>query len=1168
MKHKLALIWIGCSLAWSQTGAFREETFSAPWTATRIGSQEGTATQRLSGQISGGNPGAYGVVAISLSTGTSGGGGYPNYYYPPAQPTDGAAWFFFTRNDLQFSPGGTDPVLAIDQQEDFQHLSHSCSGCSDSVTSYVALRQNGVVYVARKKDWRIGPGWQANVQTGIRPDEFVEFGRSFARPNFGPQGGPIEVGFVRGFTGAGSIEIVTAIDNWSFTVRRLRDLGARNDRYMVFGGNGARFVATADIGLLTNDAIDANQGFQAVLVQAPRGNLVLNQDGGFTYTAPTTGTTDEFTYKLRLGEVESPTARVQLAIARMPVACSIEKRKTERSGFGVITTWTESYYINVFLPPGKETLLGSTGRFRYLDEGGLDLASEVRVGLFGDLHQQIIPYKRFDALKRVELTVDGTDTKCSIATDRFDGDAVRQESVCPIFYLVNDFAVSLRTYLNETFGLFTMRGYRDQILMKNQKVSHYRDLYYRHAAEVTGILKANPILALEAAQLLVPMQEAAQSVLLGAAPQDAEGLERKISAMIEALLPHASKPLRSDLIQFQSDLHSVETRRALGLEMERVDLVAAAVSDAEGNVYQAGSNGTDAFLKKLEVGTQRVLFVKYFGGKNLDVALGLAFDRNGNLVLTGLTQSDDFPLEGAVQSRYGGDGPGALLKGDAFVTVLDRTAGKILFSTYLGGESFDAARGVAADRSGMIYVAGVTQSKRFPVREALKAALTGDSDGWVAKIDPVTRSIVYSTYFGGAGDDAVGAIAVDASGNLHLAGAATAMGIPLAQAAQWRLQGPSDAIVAKLNPAGTALVYSTYFGGSGIDTATTLTLASNGNLTVGGAGTVDTKTLGWLAEFGPTGKLLQSKYLEGEDGGLPLHIVGNGNTLEVAGVRLNETLQASPYLSSRRSDLEQLGTNPRLLTPGVGFATTVTADSKGNRTASGVIQTDEVTGFTNAVPDAAPEQLRFRRGSTRFRLDAIAPGSIVVVDGFTMAGLTATVTPDSGAPADELGTVRVRFGEASFGLLHSVQERELVVATPMDLALGLTPVSIERAGVVVAKGMILVETSAPQLFSTDGKNLGPALASWSVDEETGTRRLTLFASGLRQTTEPVLKLQIVGSTGTEIIGIEKRTLVGGYVGLEQLETAAVPEKTFAGGTVSLYLSDGGRYSNGVTARLP
>lgn len=160
----------------------------------------------------------------------------------------------------------------------------------------------------------------------------------------------------------------------------------------------------------------------------------------------------------------------------------------------------------------------------------------------------------------------------------------------------------------------------------------------------------------------------------------------------------------------------------------------------------------------------------------------------------------------------------------------------LVYSTLLGGTSFNQANAVAVDGSGNAYVAGYTLSTDFPVVGGLTPnAPNGDFDAYVAKVAPDGKSLVYSTYLGGALEDRATGIAVDAAGDAFVTGFTLSTNFPTAgtpfQAAN---KGGFDGFVAELNAAGSALTFSTYLGGTQDDKPSGIALDSAGDAIVTG----------------------------------------------------------------------------------------------------------------------------------------------------------------------------------------------------------------------------------------------------------------------------------------------------------------------------------------------
>ncbi|MBC8030277.1 MAG: SBBP repeat-containing protein [Pyrinomonadaceae bacterium] len=244
----------------------------------------------------------------------------------------------------------------------------------------------------------------------------------------------------------------------------------------------------------------------------------------------------------------------------------------------------------------------------------------------------------------------------------------------------------------------------------------------------------------------------------------------------------------------------------------------------------------DAFVTKINAAGTALVYSTYLGGTgnsiNLsgdDLCTGIAIDSAGNAYLAGETRSTDFPTANALQGTFGG----GLFEG--FLTKLNAAGSALVYSTYIGGNTFDSAASVVVDSSGNAYVAGRTTSTNFATVNPIQAAFAGGgSDAFIMKLNAAGSAIVYSTYLGGGGGngfDATRSIALDPANNLYIIGATLSTDFPTANPIQATYGGGTDgdAFVAKINAAGSALVYSTYLGGSGSESPQDMTVDSSGN---------------------------------------------------------------------------------------------------------------------------------------------------------------------------------------------------------------------------------------------------------------------------------------------------------------------------------------------------
>jgi hypothetical protein len=237
-------------------------------------------------------------------------------------------------------------------------------------------------------------------------------------------------------------------------------------------------------------------------------------------------------------------------------------------------------------------------------------------------------------------------------------------------------------------------------------------------------------------------------------------------------------------------------------------------------------------------------------------------DSSGNAYITGLTESKDFPTTGgAFQTTFVGTGADLF---HAFVTKLNSTGSALLYSTYLGGTSYDGGAGIAVDLSRNAYVTGGTVSNDFPTtKDAFQTTFAGGGDVFVSKLNIAGSALVYSTYLGGNDIDAGSGVAVDSSGNAFVTGQTYSSDFPVTAGAFKTTFGGGedsfvrDAFVTKLNSTGSALLYSTYLGGSGDDVAAWIVVDSLGNAYITG----DTQSI----DFPVTAEAFQSTYGGHED---------------------------------------------------------------------------------------------------------------------------------------------------------------------------------------------------------------------------------------------------------------------------------------------------------------
>ncbi|HEX5415515.1 MAG TPA: SBBP repeat-containing protein, partial [Chloroflexota bacterium] len=230
-----------------------------------------------------------------------------------------------------------------------------------------------------------------------------------------------------------------------------------------------------------------------------------------------------------------------------------------------------------------------------------------------------------------------------------------------------------------------------------------------------------------------------------------------------------------------------------------------------------------------------LLYSTYLGGSDDDVGKAIAVDASGSVYVVGSTESTNFPTTPGAFQTAGASGS----IDNVFVSKLSPTGTGLDYSTYLTGSAWqNQGYGVAIDASGSAYVSGITLSDDFPVTSgAFQTTAASVPDGFVTKLNPTGTALVYSTYLGGNISGGYGGVTItaDGSGAAYVASTTSAAGFPTTPGAyQTAFHGVEDVFVTKLNPAGSALVYGTLLGGSGLDQASGIALDSAGNAYITG----------------------------------------------------------------------------------------------------------------------------------------------------------------------------------------------------------------------------------------------------------------------------------------------------------------------------------------------
>lgn len=260
-------------------------------------------------------------------------------------------------------------------------------------------------------------------------------------------------------------------------------------------------------------------------------------------------------------------------------------------------------------------------------------------------------------------------------------------------------------------------------------------------------------------------------------------------------------------------------------------ITATAIQSTTGAYDTSFNGGYDVFVIKFS-STLTKSYATYLGGDSYqEDVYGIAIDNQGNVYLVGETASLNFPKKGPLYQTFSGG------TADAFLIKLKPAgtgANDLIYSFYLGGQGWDQGNGLALDSGGNAYLTGWTNSTNFPLVGAFDTSTDASKDIFVTKVSTDGTSLIYSTLLGGSSNELYSAIAIDSSTNAYITGRTSSIDFPVLGGFQSTLTGSSDAFVAKINPAGNKLTYSTYLGGGGSDIGYSLKVGSGSNVFVVG----------------------------------------------------------------------------------------------------------------------------------------------------------------------------------------------------------------------------------------------------------------------------------------------------------------------------------------------
>jgi hypothetical protein len=258
------------------------------------------------------------------------------------------------------------------------------------------------------------------------------------------------------------------------------------------------------------------------------------------------------------------------------------------------------------------------------------------------------------------------------------------------------------------------------------------------------------------------------------------------------------------------------------------------------NPYQASLAGaSDAFVVKFSTSGSALVFSTYLGGADNEYCDALSLDGFGGVIAVGYTASADFPTVAAYQGELRGPS-------DAFLVTLSPSGSSLLRATYFGGNGLEYATGLKLDPDGGAYLCGYTASSDFPTRHAVQDSLAGLDDVFVSKFSSDASELVYSTFLGGYSYDFGSGLGISSDRCVFVTGYTFSPDFPIRnpyQASSYNAKNCSDAFVSKLAVGGSPLLYSTFLGGYNYDRGEGIIIDSEGSaIVVGIAGSSEFPT--------------------------------------------------------------------------------------------------------------------------------------------------------------------------------------------------------------------------------------------------------------------------------------------------------------------------------------
>jgi uncharacterized protein (TIGR03437 family) len=555
--------------------------------------------------------------------------------------------------------------------------------------------------------------------------------------------------------------------------------------------------------------------------------------------------------------------------------------------------------------------------------------------------------------------------------------------------------------------------------------------------------------------------------------------------------------------------------------------VSAIAADAGGNTYITGSRAivsatdspggaavTDVFVSKLDP-SGNLSPIGTFSGKGTDQANGIAVDPSGNIYIVGNTTSTDFPLRNPLQNVGAAGGTGFLMKLGP--------DGAVLYSTYLGGTTGGSSlSGVAADVQGNAYVTGTTEASDYPRTAGMPAGTVSSggiqqiSGAFFAKIDPAGSRIVYagaligpvpgcedggqpgSSCFLSSVLTSGAAVAVDAAGNAYIAGNASGTGLPTTSGAL--VTKGIGAFAAKVNSAGTSMIYVTYLGPGNLqpgvgtvatDSVSAIAADGAGNAYVAGttsdpafpvtAGAFQTTLAGqdaFVAKLNSTGSaMVWATFLGGAavDTAQTIATDSAGNVWVSGSTQSSSFPTTLPVTPGGDEFLSEFNSTGSALVYSALFPSNTVAQALVD--AGDVVHVAGATGLISAFPagsapgqTAAPWMFGFTNSAGGVLSGRLAPGELISIYGLHLgpvAPVTATFDAAGFLPTT-LGGVQVTINGVLAPLLY-VSAAQINAVAPLELtARSSVELQIAPNGAPLPDFRAMIDIAAPGVFQTSG----------------------------------------------------------------------------------------------------